>query len=243
MIWNNPPTPECAPSSTLTCTTDTAGQCKIVYRRLRDLTGNAIAGPVGAHTLLLSTPGAATPSPLTINIIAPGSVTAATPHFAQTFIYCTSGATMTQTTLTVPGHLHGQFPATDHVNVSGSSASLTCEATVIDTDGNSSPALDCDPGPPWGCSITADQLDGHSPLGVITWDWPGKPASGPPGYDKCILNRRDSYASQAPNQTPFASTCSMPSLAVSGSGALQLKASYSGATHKDNTDSISVVFP
>jgi hypothetical protein len=245
LVWDSPPTPACAPSSTLTCTTDASGRCRVVYRRLRDLTGTAMSGPVGAHSLALTAFSGLVPGPAVSLTVSPPGVGETPPnptpeHPSLTFVRCLDTAGVVQTTMNVR---KGHFPVTDHINVA-SGTTLTCSATVIDLDAN--PALDCDSSSPWSCSGNPDTMDAHAPLGTILWDWPG----GPPNLF-CELQRLDSLgpsASMAPHQTPFASGCDITSLPVSGSSGTQtLRASYVGATvgatHTASEDHFDVTFP
>jgi hypothetical protein len=229
MIWNNP---SCAPGPQLTCITDNSGQCQIVYRRLRDLTGNTETGPVGLHSLQLSAAGGAATFATDVQVITP----ATHPHPSTTLISCTGAASASINPSTIPIR-KGRFRTNASIDVAGPTATLTCSAVVIDTDPNA--AMDCDSVSPWSCSGNVDQYDAHAPLGTITWDWPGRL---PADVNTCVLNRLDSYASQGPNETPFASGCALPPFTASGAGSSTLDAAYVGSTHRASQDSVPIDF-
>jgi hypothetical protein len=227
MIWNNPPTPSCQPAGTLTCTTNSAGVCSVIFRRVRTLMG---AAPLTAGY-----------QDLTVSVVNGGSLTsgtaawpshaisitnAASPHKTLASLRCTSSGSSPNVTVQPPGttvfNAHAALVWTSDVTIVGNTGSVSCNPTVIDID--PAPALDCYAASPW-CDIGAanpDQHDSHAPVGTVIMYWrlPGDVAG--PTIKSCTLQRFDASPvvpnptpPNPPNQTPiwftpYASTCGSP---------------------------------
>jgi hypothetical protein len=214
-VWNSPATPGCKPAAAIQCVTDSSGTCSIVYRRLRDPTGNMLRGPVGSQGISVSAPG---------NVTASASVTVVNPedlHPSTLLISCAD-------------------PSADNTNFSFGNANfletttiekgsnLSCKATVIDAD--PSPVHSCDAVSPWSCTESPDVMDAHSPLGTVTWTGDGVST-------QCTLARLDTVTGQAPNQTPFASVCSVVFNAVSNG---TVTATLNSPTHQSSPSTLDV---
>jgi hypothetical protein len=251
MVFNNPADPACMPNDQLACTTDPNGTCTVVYRRLRDDPGDSMSTALGQKTLRVT----ASPHPvappgyadLTINVTPP------TPHQVNVFIECFGAGVVGNTfkAMNPPAILDREWPATTAHIQAVSGQPLTCLANVVDTA--PSPATACDAGPPAICNAAPEAMDGHPPLGVITWYWPGGPVNG----QRCSLERHDTYGHfqhvGVDDIPPYASWCSTSVIQnVSGTGTGQVITADYDATnpafpsdppsHVDNFDQVFVDF-
>jgi hypothetical protein len=207
-IWNTAPGNPCVPGSTLHCVTGASGQCSVIYRRLRQLSGSApLTG--GSQGLTVSVLGGAISLPLPGGITVTSSIA---PHPAMTWFVCTPVSRNVQVEAPAPFSVRmATFQSTAKIEVHGASGIIACAPTVIDED--PSPALDCSAGPPPSCtSLYPDQQDAHAPVGSLNWQLGGAQFGAP----ACTLTRLDWLPPQAPNETPYAASCPAATFTVSG---------------------------
>lgn len=201
----------CTPASSQHCTTDAAGVCRVVYRLTRQASGSQVLEPRSQGLVVMTGDGVSVSQFDNLFLVAdpPG------PHFAWTWVNCTP-KTPNVTVVDPPTVLpvrDADFNVTSGISVSGTTGSVDCTVTAIDT--SPSAALDCSAPAPYSCRANTDPdfYDGHSPIGTATVTWKGQPAT-------CSLNRVDVQPMaagqlQPPNQTPYASACTV-SLTLTG---------------------------
>ncbi|GAC1314729.1 MAG: hypothetical protein NVSMB2_04680 [Chloroflexota bacterium] len=200
----------CTPGSTTTCRTDDAGQCTIVYRLTRWLSGTDVIDPRNQG--------------FTLSVVDENGILSRTTSFANlfkvvappgghpTYSYMTCQSTDPNVTVDAPqpiriGANGAQFMATKHITVKGTAGNVSCTGIVVDTSPGAALCLLSAGGGGYtvtksGCPQNVDVYDAHAPIGQVHFDLGGTVSPN------CQVDVISTFGPQAPNQNPYASSCS-----------------------------------
>ncbi len=210
-IWSDPvncPQPAIPPIGTasLACTTNVNGQCAVIYRRLFDSSGGG--APLIAPPLTLQASMSTSPPYTKINVITAGTLhpTVAVPPVC---VRKSGSAASTPLGTFVVGN--AKFQQTQEIDITGGSATFDCTIIVIDASPN--PALTYSKPAPDG---NPDRGEAHPPTGIVhvVINGTGYGCSGP--LVRADMISAPVLVTQAFGQAPFASTCTVLGVPMSG---------------------------
>jgi len=207
----NPCAMSSGPSATLRCLTDSNGQCKIVYRRIRQ---QPFATPSGTELQAGPEFLAVTPTFLPIPSPSPAAIAvqdtkSGRPHPAWTWVTCSAGSnTSVKAPVSFPLNV-ASFQSTPEIQVigpMGTVGTVSCAPIVVDSELDNA-ALSCTSTPAtcYAPSLDPDRFGANAPVGTIGWEMSATGSAN--ALSACTLSRRDTLVPQAPQQAPFASDC------------------------------------
>lgn len=206
----------CTPGPATTCRTDAQGQCWVNYRLTRFPSGAQVLQPRTQGFVLSTSDGANSATFPNLFTVAhpPG------PHSTYSWLTCQSSDPTVHIDAPASfelGASSAQFSATPRIVINGGSGTVTCTATVIDTSPGAALCLIPDPTYGYkpassGCAPNVDTYDAHAPIGTVELEL-GSTVSPP-----CTVDVVTRLGPQAPNQVPYASSCTETLLLTSGIG-------------------------